>query len=247
MQGRQLTMLLVLAVGLTGCLSLAQHGTPAPPMTPPMPTARPAAPPTAAPKPPSSPPPAAITGSKLTVTLTSSQGKKAQVYLFAPDEAVRVEDAASCMAQVGDRFSTGRYDAYLLAPGASGPVRQNLVLFGGEALQFNERRPEYLTVLPGEQGQAPDVLLLRQYGSCNGTGAMALALSPDGGQLIPYNFVSKRISLTAGIGSMDQPGPGKLRTKSYNNATGIHTTTMWEVREAEKALVATNVEETQHP
>jgi hypothetical protein len=184
-----------------------------------------------------------IRSSHLSVAMTSSKGAKAQVYLYAPNEQVIVQDTPSCLANGGDTTRTGAYAFYLWA-GVIEPERQSVAPYGDELLAFNDQRPNYLQVLLGQQGDQPDLLALTQYGSCNGDSLAILALSPDGKQLVHYRFKFEdgHVQNTTGARGLEHPHPGMLRTSIFNNAIGKTTTIDWQVRESEALLVAVKTE-----
>lgn len=180
-----------------------------------------------------------IRASRLTVTLTSTTGKRAQVDLYASDEKVRVEDAPSCLANRGDTLRTGTYRFYLQPEDSTTPEQQSVSPYMNELLAFNDQR-QYLQVVPGEAGKQPDLLAVMQYGSCNGNAVAFLALSPDGRRLIHYRFKFEdgQLRNTTGTKTIEALSPGVVRTSIYNNAIGKRATVTWEIREAEELMVA---------
>lgn len=189
-------------------------------------------------------PAAVVRASPLQAVLHSRSGQAATVYLFAPDARVRVADAPSCEANTGDVLVSGHY-AFYLDTDPSAPVQAQALpeVFPGGIAEFNAQRPGQLEVVPGKVGQAPGLLLVRQYTSCNGQDVAVLALAPDGRSLVPLRFAAaggRRSTLFAS--QVTVLGPGRLRTQSYNNARGEYIITTWELHEAEGVLVPVSSE-----
>lgn len=183
--------------------------------------------------------------SVLAVQLTSSKGRTVQLFLYTPDERVWEESAASCVADAGDRLRQGPYNFYLQQAGAGAPVRQEVgTPFDSELLQFNESRPQMLQVLAGERGKQPDLLVVHQYASCNGSLIALFALAPDGRSLhhLPFLYEGQRAERLF-VGKVELEGPGVISTQSYNNATGIQTTAVWEYRPKEGGLRSIRIDQ----
>jgi hypothetical protein len=167
------------------------------------------------------------------------------VFLFAPDDQVQVvEPPGFCGGQGGDRIHSGHFAFYLQPEGAPAPERQTAAPWRNQPLEFNEARPDMLTVVPGAPPQQPDLLLVGQYASCNGWELAVLGLSPDGKTLVHYPFRTDKSQQPVLFGHLDLDGPGRLKSTSYNNATGLYTNTTWEVRPAAGIVAAVKTETT---
>jgi hypothetical protein len=170
-----------------------------------------------------------VTASKLRYGLTGSDGTAYTVYFHAPKETVSKEKAPSCMAQEGDTVRTGDYALYL-QKGEGQPQRQNLQLFDGELLSFNDSREGMVRVLPQAEGWSSDLLAVNQYLSCNGSLTSVIGLSPDGSKLQTYTFeLNGEKNSTRMTASLEQMKSGGLLSSSYVNGTGGHYTNIWQV------------------
>jgi len=139
---------------------------------------------------------------------------------------------------------SGDYAFYVEPETGGRPERQAVSPFGQEAPYFNEDRiRQYVRVFPGGQGR-PDLLVMRQYASCNGTTTAVLAPTADG-RLVAYQFKRADGSvirhLFAGVFEPDAEKPGYVKSMSYNNAERMTSWITWEVRDGEALLVAVEV------
>jgi hypothetical protein len=94
---------------------------------------------------------------------------------------------------------------------------QEITLFQ-QPLEFNQQRPQMVTLLERGPGK-PDLLVLSQYASCNGSLYGVLALSSDGNRLVPYAFVSGQ------------------QKKFYNNATQSTEEIIWRIDDERHELI----------
>lgn len=185
-------------------------------------------------------PAGSVQESALTATLRSIACKTVKVLLYAADERVETVAAPSCLANIGDVLRSGHYTLYTEVEGDAATRPQGVTPFGSTLLSFNDHRPNYIQVLPGE----PDLILLQQYGSCNGDLLAVLGPSPDGSELVQYRFSTGdgRSLPTQHTKGLTFPGPGRLQTTFYNNVTGKTTTTTWEIRPDDALLVEVETE-----
>lgn len=192
----------------------------------------------------SQPSASAVRATRLHTSLNSATGNTVQVYLYAPDERVTVQDVPSCMAEPGDTVRSGTYKFYTSFDGGPDLHLHAVSPFEDEQLSFNDQRPNYLEVLQRPTTGHPDLLMLMQYGSCNGNSLAILAPSPDGTRLVQYRFKTDdgTIRTTVGTKVVEHALPGSFRTSIYNNATGQTTTTTWEIRDDDAEVVAVKTE-----
>lgn len=180
-----------------------------------------------------------IRSSPLVATLRATGGQSASVYLYANDQSTSVANGLSCLAQPGDRILSGHF-AYYLARGNAGPtLPAGIAPFRNELMEFNEQwLQRMLVTLPGEPGRLPDLLLVYQYASCNGSLVAPLVLSDDGNQLLQVRFQTAGRQVTyIFASSVESLGPGRLRTTAYDNRTSKTTTTTWTLQAGEALLV----------
>lgn len=190
------------------------------------------------------PTPEAIRATRLSVSLKSATGKQVQVYLYADDEQISVQGVPSCMAERGDTVRTGTYRFYLAAEGETDLHLQSVSPFPDPLLFFNDQRPNYLRVFPRSTSGLPDLLMLMQYGSCNGDALAILSLSPDGTELVQYQFKTDdgKVWHAVGTKGVQYSLPSTVQTSIYNNATGKTTAITWDVRDDDAQLVAVKTE-----
>jgi hypothetical protein len=154
-------------------------------------------------------------------------------YLFAPGEEHRVAADPGCAAEIGDQIRRGRYKVFLQQSDDVSPKPEEIVLFGGQALECNESRlAQGIRVLAFDRGSVPDLLILRQYAGCNGTLVTVLGLSPAGNHLVKYQFVTPVGERDTQFVETIEVGTGQteIKTTTYDNSKGRRTQTLWRVR-----------------
>jgi hypothetical protein len=186
--------------------------------------------------------PSPVLDSPLKLQLRNGAGKTAQVFLYAADEQVTTAQAPFCGANVGDTLRSGTYQLFVQPEGTSEPVPVTVPLFGSGALTFNDQRPWMLQLVAGRLANgSSDVLLVRQYASCNSYLAAALMLAPDGITVAQLSFdTPERPTAVIDVGfDVDTSAhSGLFVTRTYNNVSGETVMTTWQVLEAEGRVLA---------
>lgn len=179
----------------------------------------------------------------LSLVLTSSLGHGARLSLVAPDEQTSLVQDPWCGGLTGDQMRRGHYGVFLQPEGEPARRQEVQMPFGTGPMEFNDKRPQMLTVIPGKVGDQPDLLLIRQHATCNGDLLAPLVLTPDGAAVRLLTFkLPEGEQETLFAGQVETVGPGRFRTQSYNNATGVTTVVTWEVREGKGHVEALSVE-----
>lgn len=142
----------------------------------------------------------------------------------------------------GDHLRSGHYQFYLRQDPESQPKRSDVAPFGNQILTFNDERPDMLQVVKGKPGTQPDLLIVRQYASCNGSLVAVLTTTPDGTDLVHLRFQTpERIRDRLQVGLLTVLGSNLLETRSYDNAKGEWTIATWEVQVPQGLLVAVQI------
>jgi hypothetical protein len=186
------------------------------------------------------PPAAEKLKSQLTFTVASTAQRKAQVYLYAPDETVWIEDSPSCAAKAGTRRMKGHYQFFLQSDETRQLVQQDVASYPEGWMTFNDPPQSMLQVLPGVAGKFPDLLTIQQYATCGTTSFSVLALTPDGQSLVQYPFKNLDGSTSnIGSGMFKRLEDGNLQTVRLDKQSGRELVVTWVVNEHDKMLIAT--------
>jgi hypothetical protein len=185
--------------------------------------------------------PSPVLDSPLKVQLRNGAGKTAQIFLYAADEQVTTVQAPFCGANVNDTLRSGTYELFVQPDGAAEPVSAGVALFGPGALTFNDQRPWMLQLIAGRLANGTsDVLLVRQYASCNSYVAVALMLAPDGLTVVQLSFDTPEepaAVIDVGLDVDTSAHSGLFVTRTYNNVSGETVMTTWQVLESEGRVV----------
>lgn len=173
-----------------------------------------------------------------TAVLRTRAGASTTVYLASKDENVQTASAPSCMANTGDQVRRGRFSIWLESKADGHLQEQDVSLFDGQVLEFNEQRPDMFQVLRDGADRA-DLLAVFQYASCNSKLVSLFALDSDGTRLLQYRFRTEKGDADfLQVSTLEQGASGTLKTTFYNNALQTSTVTTWEVKDAEALLVS---------
>ena len=135
-----------------------------------------------------------IMQSPFKATLQRSDGKKIVAYLYADDEQTDVMDYYSCIdgEPKHSAIKTGHFYIYLYDVNASSFLQTRKEIFHGfDGVRLNGQGAD-LIVLSGVKTKQSDVLLVSQFGDCNGNFFEAYGFSKNNLYLKNYTFITKQ-------------------------------------------------------
>ncbi len=135
-----------------------------------------------------------IMQSAFKVNLQRGDGKKIVAYLYANDERSEMVEDYSCISGVPQKFNSkiGHYHIYLYDVNTGSFSQNRTKIFDG----FKETRLNVegadLIVLSGAKAKKSDVLLVSQFGDCNGNFFEVFGFSENQSFLKNYIFVARQ-------------------------------------------------------
>jgi len=135
-----------------------------------------------------------IMQSPFKIQLQKNDGKKIVAYLYADNEHSEAIENYSCINGEPQNLVSkmGRYYIYLYDVNSGTFLSRRTKVFNGfDELRFNIEGAE-LIVLSGAKEKKSDVLLISQFGDCNGNFFEAYGFSKNNSNVENYIFVTKQ-------------------------------------------------------
>ena len=162
--------------------------------------------------------------------MRDAAGRSYALSMWAPNEKAMIVGPNDVYAgqNEGDVSTSGNYQVALRAKGQKKPIVQKIKLYGDGNLSFNLNR-NMIYVLKGQAKNQPDVLVVEQYGTSNGSLGVLYFVSQGSLQRLRYFEDGKYWSdlYTFWSGNIQNDGAFRFRSQAYDNSQGTTWNSTW--------------------